>query len=121
MTAPTVFGVVGGGWRAKFYFRIAQALPEQFQIAGCVARTEATRARISRAWNIRVFDEIDALLDQQVNFVVTSVPWAASPPLLVELTSRDVPEASQDHYLSLMVAEAARTGKKLESSGQVWG
>ena len=91
MTAPTVFGVVGGGWRAEFYFRIAQALPEQFQIAGCVARTEATRARISRAWNIRVFDEIDALLDQQVNFVVTSVPWAASPPLLVELTSRDVP------------------------------
>ena len=91
MTAPIVFGLVGGGWRAEFYFRIAQALPAQFQIAGCAARSEATRARIKRAWNIRVFDKIDALLDQHLDFVVTSVPRATSPPLLVELTSRDVP------------------------------
>ena len=91
MTAPIVFGLVGGGWRAEFYFRIAQALPEQFRIAGCAARTEATRARIERAWNIPVFDKIDALLDQHLDFVVTSVPRATSSPLLVELTSRDVP------------------------------
>ena len=91
MTAPIVFGLIGGGWRAEFYFRIAQALPEQFQVAGCVARTEATCARIRHAWNIRVFNKIDTLLDQPLDFVVTSVPWAASPALLVELTARDVP------------------------------
>ena len=83
MINPVIFGVVGGGWRAEFYFRIAQAMPERFQIAGCVAKTEATRARIKAAWKIPIFDELDALLDQHPHFVVASVPWAASPPVLI--------------------------------------
>jgi hypothetical protein len=29
-------------------------------------------------------------------------------------------EASQDHYLSMMIAEAAETGKELKSWSQVW-
>lgn len=29
-------------------------------------------------------------------------------------------EASQDHYLSLLLDEATRTGKTLESTNQVW-
>jgi hypothetical protein len=91
MINPVTFGLVGGGWRAEFYFRIAQAMPERFQIAGCVARTEATRARIKATWNIRVFDELDALLEKHPNFVVASVPWAASPPVLRELAARDMP------------------------------
>ncbi len=95
MINPINFGLVGGGWRADFYFRIAQAMPERFRIAGCLARTEATRARIEAGWKIPVFDELDALLDQHPDFVVTSVPWAASPTVLVELTSRDVPTLAE--------------------------
>jgi hypothetical protein len=95
MTEPIIFGLVGGGWRAEFYFRIAQAMPERFRIAGCVARTEPTRARIKAAWKIPVFEELDALLDQHPNFVVASVPWPASPPVLVELTSRDMPTLAE--------------------------
>jgi Oxidoreductase family, NAD-binding Rossmann fold len=91
MTEPITFGLIGGGWRAEFYFRIAQALPERFRIAGCVARTEATRARIKADWNIRAFDDIGALLNERLEFVVTSVPWAASGPLLLELASQNVP------------------------------
>jgi hypothetical protein len=30
-------------------------------------------------------------------------------------------EASQDHYLSLMIEEAAATGRELKSSSQGWG
>ena len=95
MINPVLFGLVGGGWRAEFYFRIAQAMPERFQIAGCVARTEAARARIKAAWEIPVFEELDALLDQHPNFVVASVPWAASPPVLVELAARDMPTLAE--------------------------
>jgi hypothetical protein len=91
MAKPIVFGLVGGSWRAEFYFRIAQALPGRFRVAGCVARSEITRTRVKADWNIPVFDKIDGLLNEQPEFVVTSVPWAASEPLLLELASRNVP------------------------------
>jgi predicted dehydrogenase len=91
MSNPIVFGLVGGGWRAEFYFRIAQELPERFRVAGCFARNEATRAGIKRAWDIPVFATMDGLLSEDPEFVVTSVPWAASGPLLVELASRNMP------------------------------
>ena len=93
MINPVIFGVVGGGWRAEFYFRIAQAMPERFQIAGCVARTEATRARIKAAWKTRIFDELDPLLDQHPHFVVVSVPWAAE--ICTWRTSPSFPERTK--------------------------
>jgi hypothetical protein len=91
MSKPIVFGLVGGAWRAEFYFRIAQLLPERFRVAGCFARSEATRAGIKTDWNIPVFDTMAGLLKEQPEFVVTSVPRAASGPLLVELASQNVP------------------------------
>jgi predicted dehydrogenase len=91
MSSPIQFGLVGGAWRAEFYFRIAQALPERFRVAGCFARSEATRASIKAQWKIRVFDTLDGLLKEQPEFVVTSVPWAVSGPLVVELASQNMP------------------------------
>jgi predicted dehydrogenase len=91
MTKPITFGIIGAGWRAEFFFRIAQAMPERFRIAGCFAKTESTRARIKADWNIRVFDDLDALVNERPEFVVTSVPRVASGPLLVELASQNMP------------------------------
>src|ERR1700683_198395 len=91
MSDPIVFGLVGGGWRAEFYFQIAQELPGRFRVAGCFARSEATRNGIKQAWDIPVFDTIDGLLSEGPDFVVTSVPWAASGPLMVELAAQNMP------------------------------
>jgi len=95
MTKPIVFGLAGGAWRAEFYFRIAQALPGRFRVAGCVAKSEATRSRVKAAWNIPVFASIGDLLNERPEFVVTSVPWAASEPLLVELASQNMPTLAE--------------------------
>jgi predicted dehydrogenase len=91
MVKPITFAVIGGGWRAEFFFRIAQAMPEKFRIAGCLAKTEATRARLKAGWGFPVFDDLNALLNEGPEFVVTSVPRAASGPLLVQLASQDMP------------------------------
>ncbi|HEY0792689.1 MAG TPA: Gfo/Idh/MocA family oxidoreductase [Chthoniobacterales bacterium] len=91
MSKPVTFGLIGGGWRAEFYVRVARALPERFRIAGCVAKTIATRARIQADWNLPVFDDPEALLKERPDFLVTSVPWAVSGPLLVELAAQNVP------------------------------
>ena len=34
------FVVVGSGWRSLFYWRIAQALPERFELCAMLCRTE---------------------------------------------------------------------------------
>jgi predicted dehydrogenase len=83
MTKPITFGIIGGGWRAEFFFRITQAMPERFRIAGCFAKTASIRARIKADWDIRVFDDLDGLVNERPEFVVTSVPRVASGPLLV--------------------------------------
>jgi hypothetical protein len=91
MNRPVSFGLIGGAWRAEFFFRIAQALPERFQVVGCVTKNPARRERIKAEWNIPVFDHVDDLLNSKPDFVVTSVPWAASGPLLLELALKNVP------------------------------
>jgi hypothetical protein len=91
MSTPVVFGLVGGAWRAEFFFRIARALPSRFRVAGCFAPSAATRTRIKADWDIPVFDHLDGLLKEKPEFVVTSVPWAASEPLIVELSAKNMP------------------------------
>src|SRR6266446_6480824 len=90
MNRPITIGIVGGAWRAEFFFRIAQALPDRFRIVGCVTRTEATRSGIQTAWGIATFSTIGDLVKSKPDFVVTSVPWAASAPVILELASHDV-------------------------------
>jgi predicted dehydrogenase len=41
MSKPVSFSIIGGaGFRAQYYLRIAQALPDQFNISGVVIRDE---------------------------------------------------------------------------------
>jgi hypothetical protein len=90
MSRPITFGIVGGAWRAEFFFRIAKALPDRFRVAGCVARAQATRSRVERAWGIETFSAIDELVKLKPDFVVTSVPRIASAPIILELASHDI-------------------------------
>ena len=34
------FGLIGSGWRAEFYIRIAKALPEMFDLAAVMIRSK---------------------------------------------------------------------------------
>ena len=90
MNGLITFGIVGGAWRAEFFFRIAQALSERFQIGGCVVRTQATRLLIEKTWGIPTFGSIGELAALKPAFVVTSVPWAASAPIILELASHNI-------------------------------
>ena len=85
------FGIIGSGWRTEFYLRVAQALPDTFQITGVLTR-EAERAEvITRDWGVPAVLSVDELLAGDPGFVVVSVPWSVTPTLLKELAERDVP------------------------------
>lgn len=49
-TAPIRFGIVGSGWRAEFFARLARALPERLAVAGVVTRSAERAAQVEAGW-----------------------------------------------------------------------
>ncbi len=89
---PTTFAVIGAsGWRGQFFLRIARELPERFRVTGLMSRDAAKADELTRGWNVPAFSDLDGLLRERPQFVVISVPWAASPVLLRELSARQMP------------------------------
>jgi predicted dehydrogenase len=79
----TRFAVVGSGWRAEFFWRLAAAL-DGVDCAGVVSRSP-------RALPVPVYLSLDeCLAAARPDFVVTAVPWAVTPSLVVALAGRGV-------------------------------
>jgi predicted dehydrogenase len=83
---PTPFAIIGGGWRAAFFLRIAAAMPERFRVTGVLTRDPARRAAITEAFATEASGSLADLLGGDPTFVVVATPWPATPPLLRELT-----------------------------------
>jgi len=90
------FAIVGGGWRAEFYMRIARALPERFAVEGVLLRDPEKARAFASHWDVPTFGKLDELLAAtKAAFVVTSVPSRANAILLRELAQRGVPVLSE--------------------------
>jgi len=93
---PIKFGIVGGGWRAAFYLRIARTVPERFAVTGVVVRDAAKGRQIEERWGVPTHRTLDALLRADPpSFVVVSVPWAVTPTVVVELAERTIPTLAE--------------------------
>jgi predicted dehydrogenase len=80
----TSFAVVGAGWRAEFFWRLAESLPG-LACVGAVVRSP-------RSLPVPAFDTIDACLAAaRPDFVVTAVPWPVTPTVTAEVAGRGVP------------------------------
>lgn len=90
--APVRIAVVGGGWRASCWLRVALALPERFEVVGVVTRSAERGLLIEREWRVPSFRSLGALLaDQQPDFVVVSVARSAAPALTLEAVASGLP------------------------------
>ena len=67
------YGIIGAGWRAEFYLRIAALVPEKFSISGIYIRNEEKRKEFSIKYNIPIFDNLDDLLKTDFDFIVSCV------------------------------------------------
>ena len=87
------FGMIGGGWRADFFLKIAQELPDRFELSAMMVRDGEKGAAIERRWGVktyRTFEEtLAAATDAQ--FVVVNVPWKPAPEYLAALAERGIP------------------------------
>ncbi|MEM7532292.1 MAG: Gfo/Idh/MocA family oxidoreductase, partial [Chloroflexota bacterium] len=92
----THFGMIGAGWRAEFFLRIAEALPGHFRVKRMLVRNPEKAQQISDRWQVQTVQTLDALLKpNDLDFVVVSVPWAVSPIMLRELTERRMPALAE--------------------------
>lgn len=84
---PIRFGMIGGGWRAEFFTRIARELPDRFQLVGVVQRDQAKAAAFGAKWGAPAFASYAELAAAEPDFVVLSVKPDAHLPILTELHS----------------------------------
>ena len=87
----TTIAIIGAGWRAEFYIRIAQLLPERFEIVGVVARKEDVRNALTQEYGVRTFSSISQLLShKKPDYAVSSVSWDSNPSVVEELVKAGV-------------------------------
>jgi predicted dehydrogenase len=91
----TRFAIVGGGWRAEFYLRVAAALPDQFEVSGVLTRDAARRQAIATSFGVATPDALAELLSGAPSFVVVATPWPVTAALLHELADRGMPALAE--------------------------
>ncbi|WP_203568458.1 Gfo/Idh/MocA family protein [Aestuariimicrobium ganziense] len=85
-------GVLGTGWRAEYFLRIASLLPERFTVAGILTRSEESAERAAARWAVPTTTDWDEFVGQaEYDWVVVSVPWDAAPVLTRRFVERGTP------------------------------
>ncbi|MFN8471124.1 MAG: Gfo/Idh/MocA family oxidoreductase [Anaerolineae bacterium] len=83
---PTEFGIVGAGWRAEFFLRIAAATPNWFRVTGLVRGTSSHAEEVGERFGVPVFASVKQLIDAtRPSFVITSVPRDVNPALIRQI------------------------------------
>lgn len=87
-----IFGVIGSGWRSEFYLRIAQLLPERFQVCGIVTRDENKGRIVEAKWGIKTYRTFTELLaSSKPAFMVVAVKKGAALGVIKELAAKGIP------------------------------
>ena len=91
------FSIIGGAsFRAQYYLRIAQALPDQFRVSGMVVRDEGKGHDLEKRWHVSTYRNLTQLLEkEQPDFVVVSVSGSACPEYLLELGKLGIPALAE--------------------------
>ena len=87
----TSIAVIGAGWRAEFFIRLAKMMPEKFEIVGVVARREDVRAKLQLDFGVPTFSSVSQLLShKKPDYAIVSVSWDANPELVEELVAAGI-------------------------------
>ncbi len=92
--SPLTYLIVGSGWRAEFYGRIAAAYPGIFR-AVYYCRSEEKAALMRARTGAYAFTSKEACLTMNPDFVVTAVDKAHSADVAIEWARRGFPVACE--------------------------
>lgn len=67
------FGIIGGGWRAEFYIRIAKLCPEYFKLAGVYIRNPEKAKTAREKYQVCIWEILEEIPFSRMDFVVSCV------------------------------------------------
>jgi predicted dehydrogenase len=77
---PNRFGVVGVGWRAQYYLRLAALLPDRLEVVGIVGRDQERARKSATRWGAPAYASLaEMVASRHPDFIVGAVPWDATP------------------------------------------
>lgn len=89
------FGIVGTGWRSRFFLRVADARPDLFEPVGVVTRDIEKATDWIKPYSAPLFGSLDDLIAQKPMYVITSLPRSVNPGLITELAEHNIPVLSE--------------------------
>lgn len=103
------FALIGSGWRAEFYIRVAKALPGRFDLTAVMIRDAQKGNAFSEKFQVRVVQTVEQLLADDPEFVVLSIKRGVASDVLISLFDKGVP----------VLAETP-PGESLEDLNRIW-
>lgn len=120
---PSRLVVVGAGWRAEYFFRIARALPQQFEIVGVAVRRESEAERVTKEHGLYAFTDMRIVSDLAPSFVVVATPANLNSEICAELVALgqtvllETPPGTSDEQLDA-VASLEAAGARIQVAEQ---
>ena len=94
--APLRVALVGVGWRAQFYLRVAAALPRLFQVTAVATRGDGNRAMLDRSFGVPAVERVaDLLAGGLADLVVSCAPWARAADVIRSCVAAGMPVLSE--------------------------
>lgn len=87
----TRFIIIGFGWRADFFYRIAKMMPERFEISAGVLRTKQRAEEVAEKEGVYATENLDEALKTNPDFAVLCVPRTIVKEYLVRLMEAGLP------------------------------
>ena len=111
------FGIVGGGWWAEVYLRIARELPERFRVSAMVLRREEAGAAIEAEWGVPTYRTVEELVEAtpaaELQFLIVCIKSDANAAMLKRVAALGIPALSQcAHRSPVSPWWGPRCGKK---------
>jgi predicted dehydrogenase len=91
MTKISRIGVVGAGWRAQYFLRLAKLLPERFEVVGLVGHRREVAEQAAARWGVPALGSLTELAARKPDFLVSAVSWASAPLVTDEAVRLGVP------------------------------
>ncbi len=85
------FAVIGSGWRAQFYIRIAEAVPDMFELTDVLIRDKIKGEKFSQTYGVSVVQTIEEIQKKSPDYVVLAIKRGIISGYLPKLFEAGIP------------------------------